>query len=90
MVYRYALRRDTGNAHLKGGVVASFGLVRGLAQAQLFVATAAPAGSPTFEQSAQAALLTGEAVITFALAAAAVEACFSRGFISPFPVETKQ
>ena len=91
VVYRYALRRDLGNPHLKGGVVASFGLVRGLAQAQLFIATAAPAGAaPTFEQAAQAALLVGEAVVTFALAAAAVEACFSRGIISTFPVEEKQ
>jgi len=91
VVYRYALRRDLGNPHLKGGVVASFGLVRGLAQAQLFLATAAPAGAaPTFEQAAQAALLVGEAVVTFALAAAAVEACFSRGLISTFPVEDRQ
>ena len=89
VVYRYAVRRDLGNAHLKGGVVASFGLVRGLAQAQLFLATAAPQGAPSFEQAAQAALLTGEAVVTFGLAAAAVEACFSRGLVSTFPVDVK-
>lgn len=27
--YRYMIRRDTGNTHLKGGVVAAFGLTRG-------------------------------------------------------------
>jgi len=31
VVYRYALRQDLGNSQLKGGVVAAFGLVRGLA-----------------------------------------------------------
>ncbi len=89
VVYRYAVRRDVRNAHLKGGVVASFGLVRGLAQAELFLA-AAPPGPVSFETAAQASLLVGEAVVTFALAAAAVEACFARGAIAPFPVDVKR
>lgn len=33
VTYRYALRQDLRDGHLKGGVVAAFGLVRGLAQA---------------------------------------------------------
>eukprot|EP01024_Parvocaulis_polyphysoides_P006620 TRINITY_DN11816_c3_g1_i2.p1 TRINITY_DN11816_c3_g1~~TRINITY_DN11816_c3_g1_i2.p1 ORF type:complete len:248 (-),score=35.88 TRINITY_DN11816_c3_g1_i2:294-1037(-) len=34
IVYRYALRQDINNVQLKGGVIAAFGLTRGLAAAQ--------------------------------------------------------
>ena len=92
VVYRYALRRDVGNPHLKGGVIASFGLVRGLAQADTFLVQAAGGAHdalPSVEVAAQAALLLGEAVLTFALAGAALEAGIARGVISTFPKQAE-
>jgi hypothetical protein len=86
IVYRYALRKDTGNVHLKGGVVAAFGLVRALPQVEAFLGPEEililP---PSVEQTAQAALLAGESVLLFALAAAALEAAMKRGVVSTFP-----
>jgi len=81
VVYRYAVRRD-GNSHLKGGVLAAFGLTRGLAQADSFLARSEDIG---VVELLQAALLTGEAVITFAFVCAAVEAAMRANLVSPFP-----
>jgi hypothetical protein len=81
VVYRYAIRRD-GNSHLKGGVLAAFGLTRGLAQADSFLARSEDIG---VVELLQAALLTGEAVITFAFVCAAVEAAMRANLVSPFP-----
>jgi len=88
VVYRYALRRDLGNIHLKGGVVAAFGLVRGAAQVEALVAEQRAgdlAELVPVAVVAQAAALVGESVLLFALAGAALEACMTRGYISSFP-----
>jgi len=71
------------NVHQRGGVVAAFGLTRGLAEGQLFLPSALAAGVPAGEAAAQAAALLGEAVLLFALAAAAMDSLLSRGLLAP-------
>lgn len=86
VTYRYALRDDFGNDQLKGGVVGAFGLTRGFGCADVFLH-----GSDQYDFAswAQAALLAGESVLTFAFAAVALEAGFSRGLLQPFPMKKK-
>lgn len=95
VVYRYAVRQDLGNTQLKGGVVAAFGLVRGVAQATdaLLAPTATPSAATggggggdlaaLLAAFPHAALLAGEAMLTFAFASAAVEFAFRQGLLQP-------
>lgn len=75
-----------GNLQLKSGVVAAFGLVRGLAVADVLQNNAAETGSAIFTAStiSQGAIAAGEAMLTFGFAAAALEFAFARGFLKPF------
>eukprot|EP00884_Botryococcus_braunii_P006365 jgi/Botrbrau1/1572/Bobra.0107s0059.1 len=84
VTYRYALRKDTGNLQLKSGVVAAFGLVRGLALAEMLQYSANDSSTLAVPTIAAAALATGEAMLTFGFAAAALEFAFSRGVVKPF------
>ena len=87
VVWRYALRRDMNNPHLKGGVIGAFGLTRGVAQADTFLAASAQSSGQglSFVEFAQASLLIGEAMVTFALVGAVIDATMRRGLLSPFP-----
>mmetsp|Transcript_6572 Transcript_6572/g.18330 ORF Transcript_6572/g.18330 Transcript_6572/m.18330 type:complete len:250 (-) Transcript_6572:371-1120(-) len=82
VVYRYALRQDLGNSQLKGGVVAAFGLVRGLAIADSLQTSVG--GELTAELVAKGALLAGQSVLTFGFAAVALEFALQRGLLKPF------
>ena len=82
IVFRYALRRDVNNPHLRGGVVAAFGLVRGCAQGETLLLDGTGLAAEKF---AQAALLAGESVLVFALAGAALDVALSRSWLSTFP-----
>lgn len=84
-VCRYAVRRDVANVQLKGGVVAAFGLVRGLAQAEEILRRSA-AGSPTvpLEVMGGAAVAAGESMLVIGFAAAAMELAFRKGFVRTF------
>ena len=79
---RYAVRQDLNNLQLKGGVVAAFGLCRGLALAEgTFTASNQP---PTVAALGGAAIAAGEAMLSVGFAAAALEVAFQRGLIKPF------
>eukprot|EP00873_Tetraselmis_striata_P006994 jgi/Tetstr1/427258/TSEL_017443.t1 len=82
VVYRYALRQDLGNSQLKGGVVAAFGLVRGLAITDTLQSEAG--GQLTQELVAKGALLTGYSVLAFGFAAVALEFALQRGFLKAY------
>jgi len=86
VVYRYASRKDA-NSHLKGGVVAAFGLVRGGAQVEALASASEGRWAELLstEVLAKAAALVGESVLLFALAAAALEVGLSHGWLSTFP-----
>eukprot|EP00271_Cylindrocystis_brebissonii_P021681 TRINITY_DN7899_c0_g1_i1.p1 TRINITY_DN7899_c0_g1~~TRINITY_DN7899_c0_g1_i1.p1 ORF type:complete len:413 (-),score=62.34 TRINITY_DN7899_c0_g1_i1:445-1683(-) len=82
-MYRYVVREDAQNFHLKGGAVAAFALARGLAQ----VDTAAglvgfPEGG--MEKVLLAALGAGESVIILGFCAAAVDYGMAAGLLRPF------
>ena len=80
VVYRYAVRDDLGNVQLKAGVVAAFGLTRGLGAADVYLH-----GSDTSQIATwlEAALVLGEAMLTFAFAFAALEYALRNGFVQP-------
>ena len=90
VTYRYAVRRDLGNNELKGGVVGAFGLARGLSAADVYLRAAAVNGDADFAAYAQAALLAGQGVLTYAFAAVALEQAFARGFLKPFGTASEE
>jgi hypothetical protein len=93
LVYRYALRQDLNNSQLKGGVVAAFGLVRGIGQAsQIILVALNPSNPPTGGGSSAelvdtlglAAAAMGESMLLFAFASVALEFAFQREWVKPF------
>ena len=88
LVYRYAVAADRNNTQLKGGVVAAFGLTRGLALAQNLVSSA-PGSRVDAQTAASAALVAGQSMLVIAFAAAAIELAFSQGYIQHFGEATK-
>ena len=89
VTYRYAVRRDVENSELKGGVVGAFGLARGLSAADVYLRAASLEGDLDVASYAQAALLAGQGVLTFAFAALALEQAFERGIVKPFGVASE-
>jgi len=83
---RYAIRKDISNQQLKGGVVAAFGLVRGLAQAEEIIrgAQSSGAGMLGAETLGAAAIASGEGVISMGFATVALEVAFQRGIVKLF------
>lgn len=72
----------------QGGVVAAFGLVRGVAQGTDALLAPAPGEAAATLGSGltalpHAALLAGESMLTFAFASVAVELAFRQGFVKP-------
>jgi hypothetical protein len=91
IVYRYCIRQDL-NPQLNQGVLGAFVLIRTLSKIQVpAYCTAAPldCGSPLgyFDWSmlAQATLSAIESVVMFGAAAAAMNYCFEKGWITKFP-----
>ena len=83
VVYRYAVRDDFGNDQLKFGVLGAFGLTRGLGEADVYLHGS---DALSFASWAEAALLAGESVLTFAFAYAALEYGFKNDYLKPFPM----
>jgi type IV secretory pathway VirJ component len=83
VVYRYAVRDDFGNDQLKFGVLGAFGLTRGLGEADVYLHGS---DALSFSSWAEAALLAGESVLTFAFAYAALEYGFKNDYLKPFPM----
>ncbi|CAI7842696.1 unnamed protein product [Closterium sp. NIES-53] len=102
VTYRYIVRKDVGNIHLKAGAVGAFGLARGLAQVDstFSLVSAGSAnngltdnimGSVTdgaLVPVALSLLEAGEGVLVLALTATALEYCLQTGFLSTFPAES--
>ncbi|MBU7587541.1 MAG: hypothetical protein KAF91_32750 [Nostoc sp. TH1S01] len=71
VTYRYIIRQDQ-NPQLKAGGVMAFGLVRGLAQIEL-------------DWSLAGAVLAGESVLWFIVAAIVLDKALQSGWVKPFP-----
>ena len=89
LVYRYALRQDMTNVQLKGGVVAAFGLVRGIGQATEILqngGSTTPVGTTVNVEVVlgTAAAAMGESMLLFGFASVALEFAFQRGIVKPF------
>jgi hypothetical protein len=94
LVYRYALRQDMSNTQLKGGVVAAFGLVRGIGQASQIILAAlngnsegsssTSASDSLIDTLGSAAAAMGESILLFAFASVALEFAFQREWVKPF------
>ncbi|KAK9076626.1 hypothetical protein SSX86_004960 [Deinandra increscens subsp. villosa] len=77
--YRYTIRRDLDDFHLKTGTSAAFGIVKGVATVD---------GQPSLD-ALSGAICVFENVIIFLLVAAGLDICYKMGILSPFPLETR-
>ncbi|KAI3693716.1 hypothetical protein L1987_76667 [Smallanthus sonchifolius] len=77
--YRYTIRRDLDDFHLKTGTCAAFGIVKGVATLE---------GQSSLD-ALSGAICVSENVIIFLLAAAGLDICYKMGILSPFPLETR-
>lgn len=86
VTYRYAVRRDLDDFHLKTGAAAAFGVVKGLAILE---------GGPPLElemgslvsHAINGAVCVSENILIFGFAAVAMDFCFKTGVLSPFPIQ---
>ncbi|KAJ0565208.1 hypothetical protein HanIR_Chr06g0260061 [Helianthus annuus] len=77
--YRYIIRRDLDDVHLKNGTSAAFGIVKGVATLD---------GQSSLD-AFSGAICVSENVIIFFIAAAGLDICYKMGILSPFPLETR-
>ncbi|XP_076919882.1 uncharacterized protein LOC143580835 [Bidens hawaiensis] len=77
--YRYIIRRDMDDFHLKTGASAAFGIVKGVATLD---------GQSSMD-ALSGAVCVYENVIIFLLAAVGLDICYKMGILSPFPLETR-
>eukprot|EP00897_Mesotaenium_endlicherianum_P006801 jgi/Mesen1/6149/ME000314S05163 len=84
VTYRYIVRRDFNNTHLKGGAVGAFALARGLAQVDTAQSLAdfSVSGTATL---LQAALSAGVSTLVLAFVAVALDYCLLQEVLQPFP-----
>jgi len=75
VVYRYAVRSDAGNPQIKGGIVAAFGLVRGLSQAQITIEAASDkyTALPDITSLGNAAISMGQSMLLFGFCSVVLE-----------------
>uniref|UniRef100_A0A5B7BMP8 Homer protein n=1 Tax=Davidia involucrata TaxID=16924 RepID=A0A5B7BMP8_DAVIN len=85
VTFRYAVRRDLDNIHLKTGTSAAFGFVKGLATLD--------GGSPLeFETGSflshafNGAVYVSENLLIFVFAAVGLDFCYKMRILSPFPI----
>ncbi|PON73560.1 homer protein [Parasponia andersonii] len=86
VTYRYTIRRDLDDAHLKSGAWAAFGVVKGLA--------ALGAGQPLalniesfLSHAFDGAIYVSENLLVFVFAAVGLDYCFKARLLSPFPIK---
>ncbi|KAL6177803.1 hypothetical protein ACLB2K_049325 [Fragaria x ananassa] len=86
VTFRYAIRRDLDNGHLKTGAPAAFGVVKGLAILE--------AGKPLelntdslISHAFDGAVCVSENLFVFLSAAVALDYLFKTRFLSPFPIK---
>ncbi|GAA0167055.1 hypothetical protein LIER_22074 [Lithospermum erythrorhizon] len=86
VTFRYVVRRDLDDFHLKTGVCAAFGFVKGLATldggAPLELDT-----SSFLSHASSAVICVSEEVLIFLLASVALELCMKLRILSPFPID---
>lgn len=89
VTYRYVIRRDLEDIHLKTGAAAAFGIVKGLA---------AVGGGPPLEFNANSFLShaydggisVSENLLIFLFATVGLDFCMKLRIISPFPIEISE
>lgn len=84
VTYRYTVRQNVDNMKLKSGVVAAFGLVRGLSQfeAELPVDFSVQF---IFSHALDTGFMLGESMFIFIAAAIALDYCMKMDLLNPFP-----
>ncbi|GJR12668.1 hypothetical protein Tco_0795320 [Tanacetum coccineum] len=75
--YRYTIRRDFEDFHLKNGTSAAFGIVKGVATLDKQLSLDAFTG----------AVCVAENVLIFIIAAAGLDICYKMGILLPYPLE---
>ncbi|CAA7037375.1 unnamed protein product [Microthlaspi erraticum] len=88
VTFRYAVRRDLDDSHLKSGAVAAFGFVKGLG-----MLSRGPPLELSWESLAShgidGAVLVSQSVLIFAFASIALDYCFKMKLLRPFPSSAK-
>lgn len=86
VTFRYAIRRDLDDVHLKTGAPAAFGVVKGLATLD--------GGKPLelnvdsfISHAFDGAVYVSQSLFVFLSAAIALDYCFKAGLLSPFPIK---
>ncbi|CAH1415383.1 unnamed protein product [Lactuca virosa] len=85
--FRYAVRTDLDDFHLKIGTCAAFGIVKGLATLDERLCLEQEAGN-VVSNALNGAVCVSENVLIFIFAAAGLDICYKMGILSPFPVES--
>ncbi len=83
-VRRYVVRLDEGDSHLRNGAVGAFGLVHAAAACDVLQAGSAAGPLDIDTVVGPGLFYTGQSMILFAFAAAAVEAAFRWGVVRRF------
>ncbi|XP_010448614.1 PREDICTED: uncharacterized protein LOC104731055 [Camelina sativa] len=84
VTFRYAVRRDLDDSHLKSGAVAAFGFVKGLGM----LSRGPPlelSWESLFSHGIDGAVLVSQSVLIFAFASIALDFCFKMKLLRPFP-----
>lgn len=86
VTFRYAVRRDLDDSHLKSGASAAFAVVKGLAT--MSGGSPLELNSASFQSHAvDGAFFVLQDLFIFTFAAVSLDFCFKSRFISPFPIE---
>ncbi|KAG7546378.1 hypothetical protein ISN44_As12g017450 [Arabidopsis suecica] len=84
VTFRYAVRRDLDDSHLKSGAVAAFGFVKGLGM----LSRGPPlelSWESLFSHGIDGAVLVSQSVLIFAFASIGLDFCFKLKLLRPFP-----
>ncbi|XP_009137688.1 uncharacterized protein LOC103861719 [Brassica rapa] len=84
VTFRYVIRRDLDDSHLKSGAVAAFGFVKGLGM----LSRGPPlelSWESLFSHGIDGAVLVSQSVLIFAFASISLDFCFKLKLLKPFP-----
>ncbi|KAJ0239653.1 hypothetical protein HA466_0232570 [Hirschfeldia incana] len=84
VTFRYVIRRDLDDSHLKSGAVAAFGFVKGLGM----LSRGPPlelSWESLFSHGIDGAVLVSQSVLIFAFASVSLDFCFKMKLLKPFP-----
>ncbi|KAF8379959.1 hypothetical protein HHK36_027425 [Tetracentron sinense] len=86
VTFRYTIRRDLDNIHLKTGASAAFGVVKGLAALGAGPPLELDAGS-FLSHAIDGAIYVSGNLFIFVFAAVGLDFCFKMRLLSPFPIK---